>query len=496
MFSKYVHLLSFCCIVFIVVWNRDVASYSDIRSLPGFSASLPFKLETGYIGVGDVEFFYYFIQSERDPSKDPLILWLTGGPGCSALSGLFFEIGKISDYFWCLVSPRDSIVTFNDVNLGPLQFNMVEYNGSSPTFVLNPYSWTKVANIIFLDAPVGTGFSYSTTLQGFETGDKRFANDGYNFLRKWLQSHPKFITNSLYIAGDSYAGKIVPIIVHAISDGIEDESVPAFSNINFLMTFALYSAKRNCKEEYVEVEMSNVKCAKDLQAISECIAYINKPHILEPHCPSDFDAPNSLVNERKYFLETREEDYLQAPAEYPKFGCRNYNTYLCKIWASDDGVQQALGIRKINSVWTLIYQGTIREWIRCNENSLYDKDVGSVVDYHLSLNTEGYRALIYSGDHDRVVPYVGTESWIKSLNLSIVDDWRPWFVDDQVAGEEVTRLQSSNRRNVLQCSVDGFPNKLYDILLYLNSPGSVSAHLGFRMPFQICKQWRFDAANS
>ncbi|TYJ16052.1 hypothetical protein E1A91_A10G224000v1 [Gossypium mustelinum] len=408
MFSKYAQLLCFYYIVFIVVWNRHVVSFSDIR----------------YIGVGDLEIFYYFIQSERDPSKDPLILWLTGGPGCSALSGLFFEIG-------------------------PLQFNMVEYNGSLPTFALNPYSWTKVANIIFLDAPVGTGFSYSTTLQGFETGDKRFANDGYNFLRKWLQSHPKFITNSLYIAGDSYAGKIVPIIVHAISDGIEDENFPAFnlkgylvgnpatgskyddnSKIPFYNRMALISdelyesAKRNCKEEYVEVEMSNVICAKDLQAISECIAHINKPHILEPECPSDFDPPDSSVNERKYFLETREEDCLQAPAEYPKFGCRNYNTYLCKIWASDDSVQQALGIRK----------GTIREWIRCNESLLYDKDVGSVVDYHLSLNTKGYRALIYSGDHDRLVPYVGTESWIKSLNLSIVDDWRPWFVDDQVAG--------------------------------------------------------------
>ncbi|KAG8480550.1 hypothetical protein CXB51_024600 [Gossypium anomalum] len=452
MFSKYVQLLCFYYIVFIVVWNRHVVSFSDIRSLPGFSASLPFKLETGYIGVGDVEFFYYFIQSERDPSKDPLILWLTGGPGCSALSGLFFEI----------------------------------------------------------DAPVGTGFSYSTTLQGFETGDKRFANDGYNFLRKWLQSHPKFITNSLYIAGDSYAGKIVPIIVHAISDGIEDENFPAFnlkgylvgnpatgskyednSKIPFYNRMALISdelyesAKRNCKEEYVEMEMSN------------------------PNCPADFDPPDSLVNQRKYFLETREEDYLQAPAEYPKFGCRNYNTYLCKIWASDDSVQQALGIRK----------GTIREWIRCNESLLYDKDVGSVVDYHLSLNSKGYRALIYSGDHDRLVPYVGTESWIKSLNLSIVDDWRPWFVDDQVAGysreygnnftfatvkarivqielEEVTRLRSSIQRNVLQCSVDGFPNKLYDKLLHLNSPGSVSALLGFLMPFQICKQWRFHATNS
>ncbi|MBA0629510.1 hypothetical protein Godav_024055, partial [Gossypium davidsonii] len=100
---------------------------------------------------------------------------------------------------------------------------------------------------------------------GFETGDKRFANDGYNFLRKWLQSHPKFITNSLYIAGDSYAGKIVPIIVHAISVVSNGTNVTVLELYVFMFIehFSLQSAKRNCKEEYVEVEMSNVKCAKD-----------------------------------------------------------------------------------------------------------------------------------------------------------------------------------------------------------------------------------------
>lgn len=41
----------------------------------------------------DVQLFYYFVESERNPSDDPLLLWLTGGPSCSALSGLAFEIG-------------------------------------------------------------------------------------------------------------------------------------------------------------------------------------------------------------------------------------------------------------------------------------------------------------------------------------------------------------------------------------------------------------------
>lgn len=79
-------------------------SPSAVKSLPGFGP-LPFKLETGYLGVDekdDVQLFYYFVPSEGDPQDDPLVLWLTGGPGCSALSGLVYEIGD--RYFIILLS--------------------------------------------------------------------------------------------------------------------------------------------------------------------------------------------------------------------------------------------------------------------------------------------------------------------------------------------------------------------------------------------------------
>lgn len=39
-----------------------------------------------------------------------------------------------------------------------------------------------------------------------------------------------------------------------------------------------------------------------------------------------------------------------------------------------------------------------------------------------------------SGDVDMEIPYVGTETWIKSLNLTIDSGWQPWLVDGQVAG--------------------------------------------------------------
>jgi len=66
-----------------------------------------------------VQRFYYFVRSENDPDEDPLLLWLSGGPGCSGISGLAYEIG-------------------------PLQFDAQGYRDGFPTLLYRPETWTKV----------------------------------------------------------------------------------------------------------------------------------------------------------------------------------------------------------------------------------------------------------------------------------------------------------------------------------------------------------------
>ncbi|CAN6685485.1 unnamed protein product [Malus baccata var. baccata] len=333
--------------------NTNVASTSNIiTTLPGFPGNLPFKLETGYVGVGnmdDVQLFYYFIESEGSPEYDPLVLWLTGGPGCSAFSGLIYE------------------------NLGPLSFDYANSIGNKPKFKLNPYSWTKVANIIFLDAPVGSGFSYAKTWTGYTNmSDTLSAAQTYEFLRKWLMDHPKFFNNQLYVAGDSYSGIVVPIIVQEISDGNHDDNVPPinikgyvlgnpatdldkdedsrilFAYLKALISDELYqSLETNCNGEYINVDPNNALCVDDLEIYNECTEDIRAAQILEPSCTVTSPKSMGSIWNPDHLSDRDSKNTLLTSSGLPRLWCREYNYIFSEIWANDKTVQDALHVREV-----------------------------------------------------------------------------------------------------------------------------------------------------
>lgn len=397
---------------------------SKVESLPGFHGHLPIQLQTGYIGVGnneEVQLFYYFIKSENNPKFDPLLLWLNGGPGCSALSGLFYEIG-------------------------PLTFSPTEYNGSLPTLISNPYSWTKVASIIMVDLPVGTGFSYATNEEARHSNSTLASQHAYHFILKWINDHQEFGVNSFYLSGDSYSGVLIPIIAQMISHGTrtgihpyinlkgyilgnpltlteEDNYKFQFAHGMGLISDELFECLKNCKGvSYERISAQNEDCYEAFQYFTQVTSNINPSHILEPSCEEE----NVKTKKRRALRKVLNEKskYLISMDPLHSTKCRTNGYELSYHWANNESVREALHVRK----------GTVHEWERCNHHLDFTTTTKNVVSYHLNLSTDGFRSLIYSGDHDFIIPFLSTQSWIHSLNYSIIDDWRPWIVQRQVAG--------------------------------------------------------------
>lgn len=80
--------------------------------------------------------FFWFFEARKVPGNAPLSIWLNGGPGSSSLMGLLQETGP------CFVG-ADSNSTY-----------------------LNPHSWNNEVNMLYLDQPNQTGFSYDVATNG------------------------------------------------------------------------------------------------------------------------------------------------------------------------------------------------------------------------------------------------------------------------------------------------------------------------------------------
>ncbi|CAI0452809.1 unnamed protein product [Linum tenue] len=96
--------------------------------------------------------FYFFFESRVNKTDAPVVIWLTGGPGCGSEVALFFENGPFK--------------LNNDLSL--------EWND---------YGWDMASNILFVDQPTGTGFSYTTDKNDLRSNEADISNDLYNFLQ-------------------------------------------------------------------------------------------------------------------------------------------------------------------------------------------------------------------------------------------------------------------------------------------------------------------------
>ena len=104
-----------------------------------------------YVAISAEEhiFVWFFEAINAYPSTAPLTSFINGGPGTISMVGVFQELGP------CAIDTDGNVIN-------------------------NPYSWTNASNMLFIDQPVQTGFSYSGTIPGYLSpqGSVILATDG------------------------------------------------------------------------------------------------------------------------------------------------------------------------------------------------------------------------------------------------------------------------------------------------------------------------------
>ena len=143
---------------------------------------------TGYLTVNktyESNIFFWFFPAQTGDANAPVVVWLQGGPGASSLFGLFAEQGPI------LVDKSQQLHPRN-------------------------ITWNSKYHLLFIDQPVGTGYSFTKSDDGYVHNEDEVARDLYAMLLQFFVIYHEYAASPFYVTGESYGGKYVPAIVYKI----------------------------------------------------------------------------------------------------------------------------------------------------------------------------------------------------------------------------------------------------------------------------------------
>ncbi|KAF8875302.1 serine carboxypeptidase [Infundibulicybe gibba] len=339
-------------------------------------------------GYGDItateSIWFWFFASRKNPDTAPLALWFNGGPGSSSMIGLVQEHGP------CRITNDSSSVT------------------------LNPFSWNNEANVLYIDQPVGVGFSHGdlkvgtsqeaaadiwTFMQIF-LSDSRFAKYQKNNLAIWTESYgghygptfaAYFLSQNAAITAGTVSGLQLNLKVLAVGDGLTDPLTQYPGYITY--------AGSNSYHPLVSASV---------------ISRANSSWTSSTGCKAQITSCNNGGSNSVYYVPTANPD------PYPP----DITNYLRSV-ASKIGAEATWQETNDNVYNNFAATG---DWMRNSRPNLE------------TVINAGVRTIVYDGDADYILNFNGVEAMVDALSTQFTplfkqQSFQTYTVAGQTAGQ-------------------------------------------------------------
>ncbi|WJX40356.1 Serine carboxypeptidase-like 42 [Trifolium repens] len=418
-----------------------------IMKLPG-QPKVEFSQYAGYVDI-DVKhgrsLFYYFVEADQYHDKKPLTLWLNGGPGCSSIGGGAFT------------------------ELGPFYST-----GDGRGLQRNSNSWNKVSNLLFVESPIGIGWSYSNITSDYNNyDDASTANDMLLFMIKWYEKFlliecsnivfnissvgtlhstsytcvpefqfPSYKSRKLFLTGESYAGHFIPQLANILLDYNSHSTTFKFNIKGVAIGNPLLKLDRDTQAIY-EYFWSHGMISDEigLAIMNYCNYNATDRDNLTKSCNDAMldaqDIVGDYIDSYDVILDVCYPSIAEQELRLKKMATKiSLSVDVCMdseiyFYLNLPEVQKALHANRTN----LSYP-----WSMCSDVLNYNN-----ADHEINMLPVLKRIVqnhipvwVYSGDQDSVVPLLGSRTLIRELaldlNFNITDPYRVWFHKGQVGG--------------------------------------------------------------
>ncbi|GAA98884.1 uncharacterized protein L969DRAFT_51213 [Mixia osmundae IAM 14324] len=404
------HLARAQQIVFSASYDAPIPSTRPVRILrhealadhrvrlvePQLTCDFTQKRYSGYLDApspttGDDEgrhLFFTLYESRNDPSNDPVLLLLNGGPACSTFTYNLQEVGP------CLLHK-------NDAGAFALKYN--------------PYSWSNNATTIMLDQPVGTGFSYADSGDRGVWSTPDAARDVHAFVKIIMQAMPHLVnSHGIHMIGESYGGRYVPLMAKHLLSAADPIPLKSISLQN-----GWTDPKRQYESGYYASLCTNQSaygpildapsCEKMLSNLPQCLKLMQ----------SCYDHQNNTL------VCIAAEAYCERTQVDPftKTGRNPYNVMRHGDYAEDAWIEEYLNQETVRHDLGVDHEAGkgVRKFKGCGSKTFAQFTAtgdGAKPSYEEVVYTLSHQVpvLVYAGDYDLICNALGNEAWTLALD--------------------------------------------------------------------------------